>query len=335
LSNHFGKLFGRELDPLKEIIVTVGATEGLFAAITSVVDVGDEVILIEPFYDTYPGDVVIAGGKCVYVPLRYKEPRGGSSSKAWRLDMDELQGAITPKTKMIIINNPSNVPGKVWLRSELEGIATIAKRHNLVVLSDEVYEAMVFDDNQHVRIATLPGMWERTITLGSAGKTWSVTGWKVGWAIGPHYFWEGMSTIHQFTSFSHATPLQEGIAIAFENADLHNYFPSLKQMYQSKRNKLIDTLRAAGLSPVVPDGSYFVLANTNSVDEKRFMKSEKEGTRDYQFARWLTKEIGVAAIPPTAFYCDQHKHLAADFARFTFCKRDEVLDAAAVKFKQL
>lgn len=348
LANTYSPLFGRELDPMNDILVTVGATEGIFAVISALVNPGEEVIMLEPFYDAYPTDTILNEGVPVYVPLRPpKVPKGTiTSANDWKLDFDELESKITPKSKILIFNNPTNIPGKVWTREEMEEVARLAKKHNLIVLSDEVYEWMTYDDATHIRMASLPGMWERTITLGSAGKSFSVTGWKVGWAIAPPHFTTALGTIHQFDCFTHGTPLQEAIAVAFEQAEEKNYFPDLKQMYWRKRDKLVATLRDCGLAPVVPKGSYFVMADTSSIPSSVFMgkgKAEpgiggdgpKEETRSYQFCRWLTRELGVGAIPPSAFFSKENAHIAENFVRFTFCKRDEVLDAAATKLHKL
>jgi len=247
---------------------------------------------------------------------------------------------------MLIFNNPANIPGKVWTRTEMGQIAKLAKKHNLIVLSDEVYEWMTYDDAEHIRMASLPDMWERTITLGSAGKSFSVTGWKIGWAIAPPHFITALGMIHQFDSFTHGTPLQEGIAVAFEQAQEKNYFPELKQMYWRRRDKLVKTLLDCGLAPVTPKGSYFVMADTSSVPSSLFMgkglaepgiggDGPKEETRDYQFCRWLTREIGVGAIPPSAFFSKENAHIAEKYARFAFCKREDVIDAAAEKLQKL
>ena len=187
LAATYSPLFGRTIDPLAEIVVTVGATEGIFATMQALVEPGDEVILIEPFYDSYPAAVTMAGGRCVYVPLR--APANAAAAADWVLDTDELAAAFSPRTKLLVLNTPLNPLGKVFTRDELQQIAALAIEHNITVLSDEVYEWMVYATAArpvaHVRIATLPGMWERTVTLGSAGKTFSVTGWKIGWAIAP------------------------------------------------------------------------------------------------------------------------------------------------------
>jgi kynurenine aminotransferase len=324
ISTVYSPLFGRMIDPLSEIVVTVGATEGIFATIQALVDPGDEVILIEPFYDSYPASVIMAGGVPVYVPLR-PDP-GSHSAAAWRLDMAEVEAAISPRTRLLIINTPSNPIGKVFDREELTAIAGLVKKHDLLLLSDEVYEWMVYDGVQHTRIATLPGMWERTITLGSAGKTFSVTGWKIGWAIASPPLAHAVLMAHQWIPYCVATPLQEAVGVAFEQAERRGYFDELRTMYQAKRDKLISALTDAGLPPIQPDGSYFILVDTSQLPSP---PSQGEDPRDFAICRWLTAEIGVAAIPPSAFYNAEHKHLAKDLARFCFCKTESVLDEAA------
>ncbi len=324
----YSPLFHLELDPLSEVVVTTGATEGIFATMQGLVNPGDEVILIEPFYDSYPAAVLMAGGTPVYVPLR---PAAGATSAAqWSLDMDELESAITPRTRLLVINTPNNPAGKVFTRAELESVAALVQAHNLVVLSDEVYEWMTYDDAPHIRLATLPGMWERTITLGSAGKTFSVTGWKIGWAIAPRHLAHAVLMAHQWIPFAVTTPLQEAVGAAFEQVEERGYFAELGAMYASKRDKLAGALADVGLTPMIPQGSYFILVDTAHLDAP----TPTADPRDVQICRWLTREIGVAAIPPSAFYSLDHKVLAANVARFCFCKTDSVLEAAAQRLRQ-
>jgi aspartate/methionine/tyrosine aminotransferase len=240
--------------------------------------------------------------------------------------MVELEAAISPRTRLLIINTPSNPIGKVFDRAELHAIAQLVQKHDLLLLSDEVYEWMVYDDVPHTRIATLPGMWERTITLGSAGKTFSVTGWKIGWAIAPRPLAHAVLMAHQWIPYCVATPLQEAVAVAFEQAPRRGYFDELRTMYQAKRNKLMSALTNAGLPPIRPDGSYFILVDTSHLPAPSSLGQEP---RDFAICRWLTAEIGVAAIPPSAFYSPEHKPLARDLARFCFCKTESVLEEAA------
>lgn len=329
LAQVYSPLFGRTLDPMQEIVVTVGATEGIFATVQALVNPGDEVILIEPFYDSYPASVIMAGGTPVYVPLR--GPAGSRSAAEWVLDMDELAAAVTPRTKLIMLNTPLNPLGKVYSRGELEALAAFVQAHNLTVLSDEVYEWMVYPPTGHVRIATLPGMWERTVTLGSAGKTFSVTGWKIGWAIAPPRLAHAVLMAHQWIPFAVSTPMQEAVAVALEQAGERGYFAWLGAMYQAKRDRLLGVLEEVGLTPMVPDGSYFIIVDTSTLD----VPVPAGSRRDVAVCRWLTGEIGVAAIPPSPFYSGPHQHLTDQMARFTFCKTDDMLEEAARRLKKI
>ena len=332
LANVYSPLFGRELNPLTEIVTTVGATEGIFATIQALIEPGDEVILIEPFYDSYPASVIMAGGTPVYVPLR--PAPNATSSTEWVLDMDELAAAFSARTRLLIVNTPQNPVGKIFSRAELLQIAALAQKHNIIVLSDEVYEWMVYPDPartvEHVRMATLPGMWERTITLGSAGKTFSVTGWKIGWAIAPAHLAHAVLMAHQWIPFAVSTPMQEAVAVALEIAPERDYFTWLSQMYQAKRDKLLVALDAVGLTPVRPDGSYFILVDTSRLD----VPVEPGVRRDVSLCRWFTRTVGVVPIPPSFFYSPQHQYLTDNLARFCFCKTDEMLDDAAQRMRQ-
>lgn len=328
----YGPLFGRDLDPQREIVVTVGATEGIFATVQALVEPGDEVVLIEPFYDSYAPSVIMAGGTPVYVPLR---PKANATTAAdWVLDLAELEAAFTPRTRLLIINTPQNPLGKVLTRTELSQIAALVQKHDLIVLSDEVYEWMTYSDPgqpvEHTRIATLPGMWERTVTLGSAGKTFSVTGWKIGWAITSEKLAHAIFMAHQWIPFAVATPLQEAVATALEVAGDHNYFNWLGQMYKAKRDFLLNTLRRVGLKPLTPQGSYFILVDTSHLA----VPIEAGSRRDQSVCRWFTREVGVAAIPPSPFYSPAHQHLTDNLARFCFCKTDETLAEAALRLER-
>lgn len=331
LAQVYAPLFGRDLDPTQEIVVSVGATEGIFATIQALVEPGDEVILIEPFYDSYPASVIMAGGTPVYVPLR----AAPGTAANWILDMDELAAAFSPRTRLLILNTPQNPLGKVFSRRELERIAALVQAHDVYVLSDEVYEWMVYPDPaaqpaiEHIRIATLPGMWERTITLGSAGKTFSVTGWKIGWAIASAELARAVFMAHQWIPFAVATPLQEAVGAALEQAAPRDYFNWLSAMYRAKRDKLFDVLAEVGLTPVRPDGSYFILVDTAHLD----VPVPPGVRRDVAVARWFASHVGVAAIPPSPFYSPEHQVLTDNLARFCFCKTDDLLDEAARRLR--
>jgi kynurenine---oxoglutarate transaminase / cysteine-S-conjugate beta-lyase / glutamine---phenylpyruvate transaminase len=344
LAQVYSSLFQRELNPMTEIVTTVGATEGIFATIQALIDPGDEVILIEPFYDSYPASVHMAGGVPVYVPLRPVPDAGGrvDSAQQWQLDMEELAAAFGPRTKLLLLNTPHNPVGKVFTRAELEEIATLVQQYDAYVLSDEVYEWMVYPGPiaansepakpvQHARIATVPGMWDRTITLGSAGKTFSVTGWKVGWAIAPERLAHAIFMAHQWIPFAVPTPQQEAVGAALEQVAQRDYFTWLSSMYQDKRDRLLTVLRECGLRPVCPDGSYFILFDTSNLD----VPVEAETPRDFSVARWFAAHVGVAAIPPSPFYSPPHRHLTDNLARFCFCKTDEMLDEAAHRLRKV
>ena len=331
LAAFYSPRFDRTLDPMTELVITVGATEGIFATVQALVDPGDEVILIEPFYDSYPAAVQMAGGVPVYVPLRPPTGDQAHSAAHWRLDMAELATAFTPRTRLIVINTPHNPVGKVFSRDELSAIAELVLAHNhsatgrqIFVLSDEVYEWMTYDGAAHVRMATLPGMWAYTITLGSAGKTFSVTGWKIGWVIAPAPVVYAVVMAHQWIPFCVATPLQEAVAIAVEGAEAAGYYDWLATMYEEKRDRLLASLTAAGLTPTRSQGSYFILADTSGLA----VAVPPGEARDVAVCRWLTVHAGVAAIPPSAFFSPAHRQLVADLARFTFCKSDPVLAEA-------
>ncbi len=331
LAQLYTPLFRRLLDPLTNFVVTAGATEAIFATMQALVDPGDQVILVEPFYDSYPASVTMAGGEPVYVPLR--PAKGATQATEWTLDLDELARAFTERTRLLVLNTPHNPVGKVFTREELTAIARLVQERDVLVLSDEVYEWMVYDGAEHLRLASLPGMWERTVTLGSAGKTFSVTGWKIGWAIAPPHLAKAILMAHQWIPFCVATPLQEAVAQAFEQAPAEGYFDWLSAMYQAKRDRLIQALEAAGFVPTAPQGSYFVVADTRQLDLPAQLLDGSE-PRDVAICRWLTTEVGVAAIPPSAFYSPEHKHLAQHLARFCFCKTDAVLDEAAHRLTQ-
>jgi aspartate/methionine/tyrosine aminotransferase len=275
-------------------------------------------LLIEPFYDAYPADSELCGASCAHVPLRPDE--GGK----WVFDAAEMKAAFTDRTKLVFLNTPQNPTGKVFSRPELEQIAELSIRHDAIVVSDEVYDRMLFDGLEHIRIASLPGMWERTVTLGSAGKTFSVTGWKIGWAVAPPALSEALRRVHQWVPYAVTTPLQEAVARALEEAGPRNYYSELQEMYQAKRDFLTHALEESGFRPYVPEGTYFILADCASWGF----------ASDAEFCRYLTTEAGVGAIPPGAFYSEGHKGLARTLVRFCFCKTDEVLSRAAAKLKE-
>jgi len=309
----------RQLDPEKEIIVTSGATEAIFCAMQALVEPGDEVIVFEPFYESYGPAITYAGGTPRYVPLYAPD----ANHAAWWFAPEELDKAFGPRTKAVLLNTPHNPTGKVFTREELAYIAALCQRHDTVVVTDEVYEHLVYGV-PHVPIATLPGMWERTITISSGAKTFSLTGWKVGWAVGPEYLVRGVAMAHQNIVFCTAAPLQEGIATGLEQAEAKGYYQDLQAAYQARRDYLLAALEEVGLRPYPPQGAYFILCDISGLGYKD----------DVDFCKRLTVEAGVAAIPPSVFYTPGHRHLGQNLARFAFCKRLETLQEAVQRLRE-
>jgi aspartate/methionine/tyrosine aminotransferase len=302
------------VDPDSEITVGSGATELLHDAILALVNPGDEVIVFEPAYDAYGPDVAMAGGVLRPVPL---SPPG-----RWSFDPAQLAAAFGPRTRALILNTPHNPTGKVFGRDELAVIAELALRHDVLVIADEVYAELVFDEAVHVPFATLPGMFERTISIGSMGKTFGVTGWKVGWAVAPPPLTAAVRAVHQFVTFTGGTPFQEALADVLPEAASSGYYDRLRSEYRHRRELLAGALRAAGLSPLPIGGAYFLLTPLPA----------GAGSDDVAFCRRLITEVGVAAIPTSVFYSEPPK--APPLARFCFAKRDEVILAASERLRR-
>src|SRR5579883_448143 len=314
VADHAGRFYDMDIDPARGVLVTSGATEGIFASVLGLVDPGDEVIVIEPFYDSYVPNILMANARPVYVPLHPPD---------WTFDPAELRAAFTKRTRAFILNTPQNPTGRVFTRAELEAIAALCIEHDVTVISDEVYEHLYFAPATHLPIATLPGMFERTVTVSSAGKLFSATGWKIGWVAGPPDLVAGVGRAHQFITFAVHHPTQEAIAYALNLPA--SYYHDFQSMYTTKRGLMMDALDAAGLTYRVPEGTYFLLADYSAV----FQGSPVE------FARYLTREIGVACIPPTSFYSPEHVHLAQGYARFAYCKSDEMLAEVRQRLQKL
>ncbi|HEU4344554.1 MAG TPA: aminotransferase class I/II-fold pyridoxal phosphate-dependent enzyme [Candidatus Binatia bacterium] len=314
---HARRFYAQKVDSETEVLVTAGATEAVFAAILGLTDPGDEVIVFEPVYDSYVPNLIMAGATPRYVALR---------GESWSFDPDELARAFNRRTRAIIVNTPQNPNGKVYSRDELTIIAFLCEKRNVIAITDEVYEHILYDGVTHTRLATLPGMAERTLTVSSLGKTFSVTGWKIGWAIGPKSLIAAVNQAHQFITFAVASPLQAAAATALTLPS--SYFENLRASYQAKRDRMMDALGSAGFAVYTPQGSYFIMADWRGVAPPRVKN-------DIEFAQWLTTEIGVACIPPSAFYQDCDKHFGKHLARFSVCKKDETLAAAAERLSRL
>merc|ERR1711981_728883 len=276
--------------------------------------------------------VKVAGGIPKFISL---SPKGtiSHSSADWELDPNELESLFNPKTKAIIYNNPNNPLGKVYQKHEIEMIADLCKKHKVLCISDDVYEHMVFDDNKMIRMATLPDLYDRTITIGSAGKTFSVTGWKLGWAVGPSNLIRNCQVAHQNCVYACPTPIQEAVARAFE-LELKRiespecYFTSISVDLQKRRDMIVNILEEAGLPPVVPEGGYFIMADWTPLKEKVDLSSENDAQSDFRFAKWLSKNKGLQGIPPTAFFSEPHKNIGENYIRFCFIKQEASLAKA-------
>lgn len=327
----FSKLHNRNLDPMQNILVTSGAYESLFCCFMSFLNPGDEAIIIEPYFDCYEPMTRIADGIPVFVPLRPRNPGTVMRSSDWKLDPAELESKFSSKTKLLVINTPNNPLGKVYTRDELEMIADLAKKYNVIVISDEVYEWLIYKDSieEHLRIATLPGMWERTITVSSAGKTFSITGWKIGWSIGPEDLLKHVRALHSNCIYTCPTLLQEACAIGFELemqrlGEQHSYFQELPALLQNKRDQLSEQLIEVGMLPVIPDGGYFMVADFSKLNVK-IDDNESAEPKDCKFVKWMIRNKKLSTIPTSCFYSPDHKTVAENYIRFCFIKEEATL----------
>lgn len=321
------------LDALRNVVVTVGATEALYLAAMATLNEGDHCLLVQPFYDSYLEQVRLARGVPHCVALQRGAP--ADSSAAWTLPWADMEAvAQSHRIKLMFFNNPANVPGKVFSRAELERLAAFAVQHDIIVIADEVYDVLTYDDNRLIRLASLPGMADRTVTIGSAGKLFSVTGFKVGWAIGPADIIAAMARIHQYVPFCVSSTMQEAVAAAIEGMPAANYLPTMRAQYDAKRHQLVDMLKRVHLRPIVPQGSYFVVADASHIDPKRYIDPASTDAPDWQFCKWLIVKGGVCAIPVSPFYHHSTKPPGV-LARFAFCKTSEQINEAGERLARL
>ncbi|QHL88582.1 aminotransferase class I/II-fold pyridoxal phosphate-dependent enzyme [Nibribacter ruber] len=293
-----------------EVTVTSGATEALFAAIAAVVQPGDEVLVVEPCYDSYVPAIELCGGVPVYASLTYPD---------FSIDWQQIEDKLTPKTRLLLLNSPHNPTGAVWQQQDLDALQRLAEKHSFLILSDEVYEHMVFDGKPHLSILSVPALAERAFVISSFGKTYHTTGWKVGYCIAPPALTAEFRKVHQYLTFSTATPFQHGLAGFLDN---QKHYQQLPAFYQQKRDLFAQLLQPSKFELIPCAGTYFQLARYTAISD----------LPDVEFAQWLTKEAGVATIPISVFYHDQTDHRVV---RFCFAKKEETLRAAAERLCRL
>lgn len=311
---------GSAIDPDTQVCVTSGCTEAIAAAMLGLVNPGDEVILFEPYYDSYRASVAMAGGVAKFVTLRAPK----SESEQFWFDEHELERAFSNKTRLVFVNTPHNPTGKVFSRPELELIARLCQKHGAIALTDEVYEHLTFDPaSPHIRLATLEGMAERTLTLSSLGKSFSLTGFKVGWAIGPAELVKAVRSAHQFLTFATATAMQHGAVAALTHPDSPGYVRGLVEQFARGRDTLSAGLREIGFKVYQPAGAYFVMVDWTDARVPGLGRLGERFADDAAFCKYITEHAKVAAIPPSVFY--QNKQHGRALARFAFCKKAETL----------
>ncbi len=318
LARKYRDWYALEVDPEREVTVTCGATEAMIATLMAVVNPGDEVIVFEPFYENYGPDTILADARPVYVPLRPGQ----------ELDRDRLADAFSPRTRAIIVNTPSNPAGRVLRRSELEAISELCIRHDVLAVTDEIYEHIRFEGD-HVPLATLPGMKDRTVTISGASKTFSVTGWRVGWILAPAALTDAIRKVHDFLTVGAPAPLQEGVAVALAELE-PPFYQQLAAGYRSRRDLLHGALVESGFSCLPPEGAYYILADFSTLAQP---EGSKPPLSDTEFAVWLSREIGVTPVPGSSFFRDGGE--GSSLVRFVFCKTDDILLEAARRLRSL
>lgn len=348
LAAEYARKFHCDINPETQVATAVGCTNALYCAMQGLLNPGDQAILLEPAFDVYYSQVRMAGGEPIFVPLRPTGNVEDGASRYFQLDFTELERAITPRTRVIIVNSPHNPTGKMFSEHELRTIADIVKKHpKITVIADEVYEHILYDpkNEPHVHMGSI--LFDQTLTLSSSGKTFSCTGWKVGWAVGPPHLVKAVTAVQQWVNFSAPTPNQDAIAQALVQArepyqGYNTFYDYLADDYKKKRQILMDALQTAGMTPVLPAGGFFIMADTSRID---FPLAEMQATvktpampadpmpRDWALSRWLTEHVGVTAIPPSSFMSPDTIPLASNLLRFAFCKNERTLREAHMRFQ--
>jgi len=317
----FARTQNVRVDPEREITICCGSTEAMMSAMMAIINPGDEIVVFEPFYENYGPDAILSGATPRFVKMRPPD---------WSYDEKELAAAFGPHTKAIILNTPNNPTGKVFTRKELEFIRDLCIRWNAYCVTDEIYEHILYDGTEHISMAQIDGMRERTIVINGMSKTYSVTGWRVGWAIAPPETTQAIRKVHDFLTVGAAAPLQQAGATALHSPQ--SYYDNLATTYAKKRERLLKILEAAGFTVYKPRGAYYIMTDISRFpvpDAKRFPAA----TRDVSFAKYLVEEIGIAVVPGSSFY--RNPRDGATQVRFTFCKKEETLSAAEARFAKL
>jgi aspartate/methionine/tyrosine aminotransferase len=312
IARYFGERYGLAVDPERDVTVTCGSTEAMIAALMAILDPGDEVVIFEPFYENYGPDAILSGAVPKRVRMRPPD---------WSFDPDELRRAFGPRTRAIIVNTPNNPTGHVYRRDELQLIAQLCHEHDAVAVTDEIYEHILYGGATHIPIATLPGMAERTVTINGMSKTYSVTGWRVGWAIAPPVLSSAIRKVHDFLTVGAAAPLQEAGVAAL--AMPQSYYDEMARAYTARRERLLGILGRTGFRAFPPEGAYYVMADISAFGWED----------DVSFVRHLVEQIGVAVVPGSSFFDNPAD--GRQLVRFAFCKRDETLDEAERRLSRL
>jgi aminotransferase len=316
LARTYGSRYGLVCDPEREITVTCGATEAMIATLLAVVNPGDEVIVFEPFYENYGPDTILADARPVFVPLEPGQP----------LDLDRLAAAFSPRTRAIVVNTPSNPAGRVLTRRELEAVRDLCVRHDVLAVTDEIYEHIRYE-GEHIPMATLEGMRDRTVTISGASKTFSVTGWRVGWIVAPARLTDAIRKVHDFLTVGAPAPLQAGVATALDSLG-QEFYAGLADAYRGRRDLLYSALATSGFRCTKPEGAYYILADYTALAPLAGNPPD-----DTAFAVWLSREVGVTPVPGSSFFRDGGA--GRSLVRFVFCKTEDVLSEAARRLETL